>query len=123
MSLLRSDSAESIHTVLTCTSDEFNDFYDNTRLSNEALVQEALDDIIDPNMTRLRDADKRYRLHDLLSAMLLHAPTPLGQRYVAVCLHIAHQKGEDGIVNAAKAWLDNLFFPSLSIFLITITNP
>ena len=33
-----------------------------------------------------------------------------------VCLHIAQQKGEEGIANAAKAWLDNLLFPSPFIY-------
>ena len=52
--------------------------------------------------------------------MLKHAPHPLGRRYVAICLHIAHQKGEDGVVNAAKAWLDNLLLPSLLVYLFPL---
>ncbi|KAN0133015.1 hypothetical protein V8E53_009188 [Lactarius tabidus] len=123
MSLPRSDSLESISTVLTCTSEEFQVFYNNDNLSTEALVQDALKSIISPNTGKLSEADKRYRLHDLLSAMLQHAPDPLGQRYVAVCLHIAHQKGEDGVVNAAKAWLDNLFLPMLAISKARKTEP
>jgi hypothetical protein len=117
MSLPRLDSPESIRAVLTGASEEFKDFYDDEQLVTEVLVHEALDNIIGPNKERLREADNRYRLDDLLSAMLLHAPNPLGQRYVAICLHIAHRKGEDGIVNAAKVWLDNLFLPSPSLFL------
>ncbi|KAH9035620.1 hypothetical protein EDB85DRAFT_1943256 [Lactarius pseudohatsudake] len=66
----------------------------------------------------------RYRLDDLLSAMLLHAPNSLGQRYVAICLHIAHEKGEDGVVtNAAKAWLDNLLLPMMAISKAMKTEP
>lgn len=42
----------------------------------------------------VRAADQRYRLGDLLSAMLNYAPYTSGERYVAICLHIAHQKGE-----------------------------
>jgi hypothetical protein len=122
MSLPRSDSLESISTVLTCTSEEFQVFYDNSNLDTEVLVQDALNTIIPLNKEKLREADKRYRLHDLLSAMLLHAPNPLGKRYVAVCLHVAHKKGEDGVVNAAKAWLDNLFLPSPSLFLLISSN-
>ncbi|KAH9056850.1 hypothetical protein EDB87DRAFT_1686731 [Lactarius vividus] len=93
MSIPRSDSLESICSVLTLTFDEFKVVYDNETLLTE-------------------EADSRYRLDDLLSAMLLHAPNASGQRYIAVCLRIAHQKGEDGVVNAAKAWLDNLLLPS-----------
>jgi hypothetical protein len=122
MSLPRLDSPESIRAVLTGASEEFNDFYDDEQLVTEVLVHEALDNVIGPNKERLREADNRYRLDDLLSAMLLHAPNPLGQRYVAVCLHIAHRKGEDGIVNAAKVWLDNLFLPSPSLFLSLIST-
>ncbi|KAH8993056.1 hypothetical protein EDB86DRAFT_2830278 [Lactarius hatsudake] len=55
--------------------------------------------------------------------MLLHAPNSLGQRYVAVCLHIAHKKGEDGVVNAAKAWSDNLLLPMLAIYKAMKTVP
>jgi hypothetical protein len=116
MSLPHPDSVESIRAILTCASEEFKGFYNNERLDTGVIVREALDDIIGPNRVRLRDADNRYRFHDLLSAMLVHAPHPLGQRYVAVCLHIAHKKGEDGIVNAAKVWLDNIFLPSARFF-------
>lgn len=122
ISLLRSDSAESIRAVLTGTSEDFKDFYDNEWLVTEVLVYETLDDIINPNRDRLREADNRYRLHDLLSTMLLHAPHPLGQRYVAVCLHTAHRKGEDGIVNAAKLWLENLILPSLFLSLMSTNS-
>ena len=117
MSLTCSDSLESIRTVLTCTSEEFRDVYDDANIETGTLVQDALDHIIGPNIEKLRAADKRYRLDNLLSAMLLHAPEPSGQRYVAICLHIAHGKGEDGIFNAAKAWLDHLLLPSPSSFL------
>jgi hypothetical protein len=117
MSLPGPDSAESIRAVLMGTSEEFKDFYDNEQLVTEVLVHEVLDNIISLNKEKLREVDNRYCLHDLLSAMLLHAPHPLGQRYVAVCLRIAHQKGEDGVVNAAKVWLHDLFLPSLSLFL------
>ncbi|KAH9033502.1 hypothetical protein EDB85DRAFT_1951170, partial [Lactarius pseudohatsudake] len=105
------DSLESICSVLTITSDEFDVVHKNETLLTDVLIDEARN-IIGKNRARLREADSRYRLDDLLSAMLLHAPNSLGQRYVAICLHIAHQKGEDGVVNAAKAWLDNLLLPS-----------
>ena len=49
--------------------------------------------------------------------MLNHAPHPMGQRYVAVSLHIAYKKGEDGVVDVAKAWLDNLLLPSPFVYL------
>jgi hypothetical protein len=117
MSLPRSNSAESTCTVLTCTSEEYQDFYDNERLLTEVLSEDAERNIIGPNSARLQQAEPRYRLDKLLYAMLKHAPHPLGKRYFAVCLHVAHQKGEDGVVNAAKAWLDNLLLPSPLFYL------
>jgi hypothetical protein len=101
---------------LTCTSEEFKNLYDNETLRTEGLVEDVLRNVIRPNSARLREADRRYCLDDLLSAMLTDAPHPLGQRYVAVCLRIAHQQGKDGVVNAARAWLDNLFLPSPFIY-------
>ena len=112
MSRSRSNSAESTGTILTCTSEEYDDFFNNEKLQTEPLSDDVLRNVICQNSAKLRAADRRYRLDDLLSAMLEHAPHPLGRRYVAVSLHVAHRKGEDGVVNAAKAWLDNLFLPS-----------
>ena len=112
MSLPRSDSVESICTVLTCASEEYEDIFSQEDLPTEVLYEDALNKIIRPISERLRAADSRYGLDELLYAMLKHAPHSSGRRYVAICLHIAHQKGEDGVVNAAKAWLDNLLLPS-----------
>ena len=115
-----SDSFESICTVLTRASEEYEDFFAKEELLTEVLSDDALHNIIRPNSERLRVADGRYRLDDLLYAMLKHVPHPLGQRYVAICLHIAHQKGKDGVVNAAKAWLDNLLLPSPLVYLFPL---
>ncbi|KAF8256992.1 hypothetical protein EI94DRAFT_127631 [Lactarius quietus] len=123
MSLPRSDSVESICTVLTCASEEYDDLFAKQSLSTEVLSDDALRNIIRPNSERLRAADCRYRLDDFLNAILMHAPHPLGRRYVAICLHIAHEKGEDGVVNAAKAWLDNLLLPMLAISRRKKTEP
>ena len=111
MSLSRSDSVESICAVLTCASEEYEDMFQESLLT-DVLYEDALNKIILPNSERLRAADGRFRLEDLLYAMLKHAPHSSGRRYVAICLHIAHQKGEDGVVNAAKVWLENLLLPS-----------
>lgn len=123
MPLSYSDSAESTCTVLTCTSLNFRDFFQNERLLTEALSDDVLVSTIRPNRARLRAADPKYRLDDLLIAMLKHAPHPLGKRYVAVCLHIAHRKGVDGVVDAARAWLHNLILPMLAITKADKTAP
>ncbi len=117
MTLPSSDSDESTCTVLTCTTEDFQTDFENSSLLTDVLCNDVLRNIIRPNMGRLRAADQRCRLDDLLTAMLECAPHPLGRQYVAVCLHIAHQKGVDEAVNAAKAWLDHLMFPSPFVYL------
>jgi len=104
------ESDKSTCSILSCTSEQFSEFYD-ANYSTDILSEDAAK-IINKNRQRLQAADTRYRLDNLLSAMLEHAPHPLGKRYIAVALHIAHNKGGDMVVTAAKAWMDNLFLPS-----------
>ncbi|KAJ6600191.1 hypothetical protein B0H10DRAFT_2441155 [Mycena sp. CBHHK59/15] len=106
MSHRRTESVESTCTVLTCTSDEFWDFFGNDKLSTVELAQDTLRNVIHPNSARLRQSDARYRLDDLLAA-----------------LHIAHEKGIDAVLDVAKAWLDNLFLPMLTIARSPRTEP
>jgi hypothetical protein len=112
---------DSIESTLTCKSEDYQNLFKNEGFVTTVLCEDALRDIIRPNSTRLRAANKRYRLDILLSAMITHAPHYLGKRYVAICLHIAHDKDKSlvkedkepvEVVNAAKAWLDNLLLPS-----------
>jgi len=110
------DSVESIRTILTCNSDEFWDSFNNQTHQTDVLSNVAVKNIIHPNSERLRAADERYRLDFLLSALLYHAPHPLGKRYIAVCLDIANQKGHDGVVNAAKVWVQHLLLPSQFVY-------
>ncbi|KAJ7799921.1 hypothetical protein B0H14DRAFT_2901689 [Mycena olivaceomarginata] len=123
MSHRRTDSAGSTCTVLTCTSDEFWDLYDNDNLSTVELARDVLNNAVHPRRTRLRQSDTRFRLDDLLVGMLQQAPDPCGQRYVAVALHIAHEKGTDAVIDVAKAWLDYLFLPMLAIARASRTEP
>jgi hypothetical protein len=107
---------DSVESVLTLTYEDYEDFYPNETLRSEVLAGDVLRNIIHPNCARLRAADNRYRLDDLLIALLNHAPHPLGQRYIALSLLVAHQEGEDGVVRAARAWLDGLLLPSVFIY-------
>ena len=43
-------------------------------------------------------------------AMLDHAPTDSGKRYVATCLAIAGTKGVDTVTEMADQWLEHMFF-------------
>ena len=107
-----SDSSSSI----LITSEEYQTLYGNKRLLTEDLSNQALHAVILPNITSLRGADEQHHLNDLLRGMLKHAPHPLGERYVAVSLPIAQQRGEDALVRTAKAWLDHLVIPSQFIY-------
>lgn len=122
MSHKRVDSASTILTILSCSSNEFSEFYDGP-YATHLLVEDAKR-IIHRNQAILKEANQdRYRLDELLLGMLEHAPDPSGQRYVAVVLHIANTKGTGAVTEAAKAWLDYLFFPSpyqtCCIFILT----
>jgi hypothetical protein len=117
MPLPHSDSAQSTCTVLTVTPEDYENFYNKQTLRTEILSDDVLRNIISPNRARLRAADSRCRLDDLLIALLEHAPHPLGQRHIALSLHVAHQKGLDGVVDAAKAWLDGMLLPSVFVYL------
>ena len=109
------DSICAAYPMSPYTSEEYNNLYCDENLLTDVLSEHVMHNIINPNRAMLRAADNRYCLDNLLYAMLEDAPHPLGQRYVAVTLHIAHQQGEDCVVDAAKAWMDNLFLPSLFI--------
>ena len=52
-----SDSFESICTVLTRASEEYEDFFAKEELLTEVLSDDALHNIIRPNSERLRVAD------------------------------------------------------------------
>jgi len=111
MSHRRVNSAGSILSILSCSLDEFSDFYDGPYATN-ILIEDAKE-VISHNRALLRQASEdRYLLDELLLGMLDHAPDPSGQRYVATVLHIANKKGIVAVTDAAKAWLDYLFFPS-----------
>lgn len=103
---------ESTCTILRCTSEDFWSIYESDKLATDVLSHDILTNVIGANRERLRAAERRYRLDDLLSGMIIHAPHPLGQRYVAVSLHIAHQKGEEAVIHLANAWMEQLFLPS-----------
>jgi len=102
----------SICTTLGCTPDEFWSTYENDKVATDVLSNNILTNVIGTNHEKLRAAERRYRIDDLLSGMIIHAPHPLGQRYVAVSIHIAHKKGEDAVIDLAKAWMEQLFLPS-----------
>jgi hypothetical protein len=132
MSHSRNLSISSFCSTLSINPDEFLDFFDNDNYNTGVLVTEA-HGIVEKHRPRLIMAappgpgSKRYRLDKLLDAMLSYAPNPLGARYVAVALHVAATKNDEGqsIVMAAKAWLDQFVLPSeafSSFVLSTLTK-
>jgi hypothetical protein len=94
--------------VCFISNDQFPGFY-HGQYRTDNLVKDAKD-IISQNQGPLgQDSSDRYRLDELLSGMLCRAP---GQQYVAVVLLIAIWKGTETVVEAARAWLEYLVFPS-----------
>jgi hypothetical protein len=79
------------------------DFYRNEKLLTEKLSNDVLRNVIRPSRAKLRAADTRFRLDDLLvSGMLERTLHPLGQRYVVGFLHVAHRGGEDDTAKAGR---------------------
>ena len=82
-------------------------YFHNEKLLTEAFFDGVLLNFFRPNSARLRRYVPRttdiiilYHLDNLLSAMSEHAPHLLGRRHAR--RRVAHRKGEDGVVNAAK---------------------
>jgi len=113
MSHKRLNSANSILSILSCSSKEFNEFYDNG-YATDTLVEDARKIICQNQVLLQQISQDRYRIDELLLGMLDDAPDPSGQRYVAIVLHIASGKGSEAVIDAAKAWFDHLFLPSQS---------
>ena len=75
----------------------------------------------------LRTADQRYRLDDL---PLIRRDYPCTtSSWTAICRRFslyAHKKGEDAVINLAKAWMERLSLPSQfshnSLFLLLIPD-
>jgi hypothetical protein len=63
---------ESTCTILGCTSEEFWSIYENDKLAIHVLSDDVLTNVIGTNHERLRVADRRCRLDDLLSGMIIH---------------------------------------------------
>ncbi|KAK7458140.1 hypothetical protein VKT23_010048 [Stygiomarasmius scandens] len=109
-------SFESICSIPTCPSSTFSALYEDDNISTQSLCDTAYGTIARYSQDLCAaGAGHRYRLDELLSGMLMHAPHPLGKRYVAVSLYIASQKGGDAVVDIARSWMENLFLPMLII--------
>lgn len=109
MSHARSQSVDSICNVLTCTSHDFDNFYKGG-FSTDLLAEESLNNTINGKFHQeLKTASVKCRLDKLLEGMVKYAPDPAGRRYVAVAIHVAHEKGAEAVVNLANAWMDLLF--------------
>jgi hypothetical protein len=123
MSLLHTDS---IDTVLTCTYEEFQVFYDNSNLHTEVLVRDALSAIIPLNKKKLHKAESW--LTNNIASMTSYLPcsctcqAPWGNNTSQSVFTLHIKRAKTGVVNAAKAWLDNIFLLSSSLFLLLISS-
>ncbi|KAL9710801.1 hypothetical protein Ac2012v2_006338 [Leucoagaricus gongylophorus] len=75
------------------------------------------------HMILISSLPMQRKVYKLLMAMLDHAPTDSGKRYVATCLAIAGTKGVDAVAEAADQWLEHMFFKMLPVSRATTTQP
>ena len=108
---------ESTCTVLSCTSAQWGETYNDTALDPNVLANDVLV-MIGPNGCYHQDlvaaSDYDYRLDKLLIGMLEYSPTAAGKHYVVFALHIARGNGAEAVVCLAKAWMQSLFLRSES---------
>ncbi|KAF7295531.1 hypothetical protein MIND_01093100 [Mycena indigotica] len=88
-------------------------------ISTRSLVNQALE-IITTHSASLQEppkGDSPYRLDRLVEAMLKHAPTESGTRYVALVIIDAQTSSDPAptLVDVAEAWLNHLIVPMLTL--------
>ncbi|KAL9708594.1 hypothetical protein Ac2012v2_008139 [Leucoagaricus gongylophorus] len=118
----RSSSENTISGVLTCTSETFHEIYSGPYNTGQ-LVSDAKKSVLNRFRADLESNHSKCNRYKLLMAMLDHAPTDSGRRYVATVLAIAGTKGVDAVTEAADQWLEHMFFKMLSISRATTTQP
>ena len=107
----RSSSEDTISSILTCTSETFHEFY-SAPYDTGQLVADAKNSVLNRFHADLESNHSKCNRYKLLMAMLDHAPTNSGKRYVATCLAIARTKGVDAVTEVADQWLEHMFFKS-----------
>ncbi|KAK7457200.1 hypothetical protein VKT23_010498 [Stygiomarasmius scandens] len=122
MSRQRTAFIESFSGFLRCNSEAYFHIFNDDRLHTDVLSAGA-QDFIAEHKEHLRAANEQYLLDKLLLAMLEHAPHPDGKRYIAVAVNIAHRKGPEALVDVAKAWMEFLFLPMLTLFTTQTSQP
>ena len=66
----------------------------------------------DKHLRDLEPDQQGISTYKLLTAMLEHAPSESGKKYVATVLHIAYTKGLENVQKVADAWLEHMFMKS-----------
>ena len=107
----RQSSYDSFCSILSCTSDKFEDFYKGGYTTAQ-LVSDVQKDLLDKHLRDVEPDQRGISTYKLLTAMLEHAPSESGKRYVATVLHIAYTKGLEDVQKAADAWLEHMFMKS-----------
>ncbi|KAL9710821.1 hypothetical protein Ac2012v2_006359 [Leucoagaricus gongylophorus] len=118
----RSSSGDTISSILTCTSETFHEFYSGPYDTGQ-LVADAKKSVLNTFRADLESNHSKCNRYKLLMAMLDHAPTDSGKRYVATCLAIAGTKGVDAVTEMADQWLEHMFFKMLPVSRATTTQP
>ncbi|KAJ6511282.1 hypothetical protein C8R47DRAFT_1094439 [Mycena vitilis] len=100
--------------LLSCSSAEFEEFFENDNLHTDVLVDDCLT-YIQQHENELRAANKKYHLDEVLRGMVKWGPSDAGRRYAAVVIHVASHHGLESVVSAAQSWVDNLLLPVLTL--------
>ena len=107
----RSSSEDTISSVLTCTSETFHEIYFGPYNTGQ-LISDAKKSVLNRFHADLESNHSKCNRYKLLIAMLDHAPTDSGKRYVVTCLAIARTKMVNVITEMADQWLEHMFFES-----------
>lgn len=113
-STLSNESLESIYSTISMDCGAIHNEY--AAFDSDMLVNEALTSIIEKT-TFTEPLRGGVLPKELLRHMLLDAPHPLGQRYIALLLYVAASKGHLYVAHLASVLLDHLLFPGQSRFL------
>ena len=106
-----SSSEDMISSILTCTSETFHEIYSGPYNIGQ-LVSDTNKSVLNRFHTDLESNHSKCNRYKLLMAMLDHAPTDSGRRYVATVLAIAGTKRVDMVTEVADQWLEHMFFKS-----------
>jgi len=102
---------DTISSVLTYTLEAFHEIYFGLYNTGQ-LVSNTKKSILNRFRGDLESNHSKCNRYKLLIAILDHAPTNSGKRYIATVLAITGTKKMDTVREVADQWLEHIFFKS-----------